>query len=146
MENQDTDPLRKSPTENYLSIDWNPLRGEQLADLYQNSNLDLQCQSGSGDKIVGKSTDMPIPPVSQPLQTNSRPDCPTFESLLVDKRVLCDKNLIINCVFIHMYVFMSATSSSRISPLQPTIQEDWIHSGLCGSFESQDDRDVQRGY
>ena len=55
-----------------MAVDWTRLRGQELRRFYGHAHVEMQCQSGSGQPLPGKWTDLPIPPIWIPLSPKSR--------------------------------------------------------------------------
>lgn len=52
-ENQNVNWQNKSVSQNYLSVEWTPLRAAKLLSLYKESPLSVQCNKSNGDRFPG---------------------------------------------------------------------------------------------
>ena len=50
FDGQTTNSKTKNVTENYNAINWTPMKSEELLDFYDEAPLEMQCQSGAGNK------------------------------------------------------------------------------------------------
>ena len=65
-EDQDTD-VCKTVEENYNSIKWTKKRTRDLSQVYADSHVALQCQSGTGDSLPGSWNSLEQPIITKPL-------------------------------------------------------------------------------
>ena len=61
----DTEGGSKHATKNYHDIEWTPKRATELFQLYSDSTLAMQCQSGSGNQLPGDWEDLRRPVIKQ---------------------------------------------------------------------------------
>jgi len=65
-------------SDNYNSIEWTPFRGSLLADFYNESPIDMQCNQSDGTRFPGAWDHMSVPefPALEPkLNPNLDPEC-----------------------------------------------------------------------
>ncbi|XP_039288853.1 dopamine beta-hydroxylase [Nilaparvata lugens] len=74
LENQPTSP-NLGITDNYKSIEWNPIRVRILDELYHQSSIYMQCNQSSGLRFPGDWSTMPLTRISHRLPHPGR-DCP----------------------------------------------------------------------
>ena len=68
----DTEGGSKHATKNYHDIEWTPKRATELFQLYSDSTLAMQCQSGSGNQLPGDWEDLRRPLIKQVKWTTIR--------------------------------------------------------------------------
>ena len=56
FDGQNTNSKTKNVTENYNSINWTPMKSEELLDFYDEAPLEMQCQSGGGKAYIFHSS------------------------------------------------------------------------------------------
>ncbi|RZF37938.1 hypothetical protein LSTR_LSTR005438 [Laodelphax striatellus] len=74
LENQPTSP-KLGITDNYNSIEWNPIRVRILDELYHQSPIYMQCNQSSGARYPGDWSRVPLTKISHHLPIPKR-DCP----------------------------------------------------------------------